>query len=257
MAGVDSFTVRMSGEGAELSAALEAGIRVGYAAGLEAGRAGSLKSLAHPIGALAIDSGNSGGWLAGPETPVPTKEYFDEQLQLADIGYQSMVHFINLGNQRRINWGDSRRPPVQLADPKIMTEQFDEWLTAEKLDYMAARHASDPTIGYWLNMRPNVLAGHKILKQIIQDFDNKPDRTQLDPFWDKSNYRTLYKRYSPEELSGRLAPADQPAVFSILTNEPVLGEFDTIADAQIELAQLQRLYPFLQVPALWTPELIG
>jgi hypothetical protein len=171
---------------------------------------------------------------AAAETPTPpTKESFAEQLTSASKGYNAVIDALNAGR---------RSKNVLATTDGTIAAEFEDWLTEEKLAYVAAAQEADPNVRFTLVATPNVLVDHKDLIKVAKDFgENQPYATYV---WDE-----MYKKYTPQQLSGTDPDNGNQVIFSLIPSSYTPGMEGTVIEQRAKLDKLRSDMPDLEVPS--------
>lgn len=167
------------------------------------------------MGSLAVD-GSISSEVSG------VYENLTRQLFHAYCGYGSTTGFLN----------EKRKRSKQLAQApqETLASEFREWVTEEKLVYVARAQEADPALRFTLVATPNVQVGGDEVANLT-DFA----------------YKELFTQYTPEQLAG-YNPNNGIFNFSLMPtklDEALIGpvEFQTT-----QLARMQEAHSFLRVP---------
>lgn len=162
------------------------------------------------------------------------KESLADQLLVAARGYKATVDALNGGRRKK--------DVLPEATDKAITAEFKEWLTEDKLAYVVAAQEANPDVRFTLVATPNVVASKEDLVKAAKAFgENQPYETYV---WDE-----LYKKYTPEQLSGTNPDNGNSVVFSLIPSSYTPGMDGTVAEQRGKLAKLQASNPDLKVPS--------
>lgn len=162
------------------------------------------------------------------------KESLAEQLLAAAKGYKATIDALNGGRRKK--------DVLPEATDKAITAEFEEWLTEDKLAYVVAAQEADPDVRFTLVAMPNIVATKEDLVKAAKDFgENQPYETYV---WDE-----LYKKYTPEQLSGTNPDNGNSVVFSLIPSTYTPDMEGTVVEQRAKLAKLQASNPDLKVPS--------
>lgn len=164
---------------------------------------------------------------------LDTKESITDQLSVAFSAYETVSEQLNKGRKK------TDRPHVTTEES--LAADLSEWLTDEKLAYVASAQEADPELCFTLVATPNTLASAKEIIAIAKAY--QPYIT--DVLWEE-----LYARYTAEQLSGTNPQVDSSVVFSLIPSRLDPSLYGTVQKQQAELAKLQATNPDLKVPSV-------
>ena len=163
------------------------------------------------------------------------KESFTEQLATASKGYKAIIDIFNCFRRKEV--------VLTEATNQAITAEFEEWLTEDKLVYVASALEADPHVRFTLVATPNVVVSSGDLARVAKVCgDNQPYDISV---WDK-----LYKAYTSEQLSGTKPDNGNRVVFSLIPNSCNPAMEGDVGEQLEKLSNLQADYPGLKVPSL-------
>lgn len=202
------------------SEALRRGIELPAAAGVVA-----VEGAMHAESELNIES----------PTPETKESLIENQIGFAYEAYTNIVASLN---ETR-----SKQDKIELINGKDIVAELEEWLTEDKLAYMADSQEKDPNLKFTLVAIPNVLAAPKaIINASIKFGMNQPYRTYVDS--------GFIKKYTAQELSGTNPDNGSKVQFSIIPSKYNPELTGTVAEQRVMLEKLQADNPNLKVPSV-------
>jgi hypothetical protein len=166
---------------------------------------------------------------------LDTKESITDQLSVAFSAYETV--------SEQLNEGRKKTDQLHVTTEESLAADLSEWLTDEKLAYVASAQEADPELCFTLVATPNTLASAKEIIAIAKAFGkDQPYSTYV---WEE-----LYARYTAEQLSGTNPQVDSSVVFSLIPSKLDPSLYGTVQKQQAELAKLQATNPDLKVSSV-------
>ena len=158
------------------------------------------------------------------------------QLPAAYLGYQATSEALNMWRRKKV--------VDTVASEAIVTAEFADWLTGDRLAYLSAVEQADPGLQHRLVATPNVLVGSKDISKAMTLFgQGQPHPAHID--------QELLRRYSPQQISGTNPKNGKHTVFSMIHNKLTPGMAANVKRQREELlVAAQARYPFLKVTSL-------
>lgn len=181
-------------------------------------------------GTVAVESAR-GDAETDVEAPTPvTKESLAEQLNTAFMGYQATAEQLN-GDRKK-------KEQIEVADQETVARELEDWLTEEKVAYVASAMEADPELRFTLVATPNVTAtADEVIKGTRVFGEGQPYATEV--------WSDILKKYSPEEVSGTNPENGNSVKFKLVPDKFTPELYGTVKFQKDKLAELQTDTPFL------------
>lgn len=187
-------------------------------------------------GNVAVEGATSDA-VETPETlPINvTPESLAEQLASAYKGYETVSSLLN----------DSRKKKdhVEIAGRATVVDEFEAWLSEDRLAYVAKAMEADPELRFTLVATPNVVAKADEIIEIARQFGkNQPYSTSV--------WSDIYGQYTPSQLSGTDPTNGKSIKFSLIPNKLDPALYGTVSQQKAALKGLKAGNSFVGVPSV-------
>ncbi len=161
------------------------------------------------------------------------KEVLHDQIGTAFAGYTSLVE--------QINKNRSKADKIEPGDQETLVAELEEWLSIDKLSYLATAEEADPELTFTLCAVPNETVTPDEIIEDARDFGKKqPYKTTV--------YPEVITQYTPEEVSGTNPANSKKFKFVAVPSKFTPEMYGTVNALQDKLAELQKDAPFLEAP---------
>jgi hypothetical protein len=155
------------------------------------------------VGGLAVDATRA-AWPTYEAPPLTTKESIANQLLFSWVGYQAVVNSLNRGR--------SPKDLLAIATEETLITEFDDRLTTEHLNHIAAAQEADHELWYYLVATPNLLVTPRDVARAAWIFsEDQPYLACVE--------ETFAREYTSEQVSGTHPENGKSVVFSLVSNK--------------------------------------
>jgi hypothetical protein len=132
----------------------------------------------------------------------------------------------------------------EIATPKEMSVEFEEWFTDKKAFYVAEAMGEDPDLNFTLIAPPNTLVNKDGILEMARKFgEDQPKPVYV-------AHKEAYGRYSAEELSGANPDNGKKINFRLIPNKNTPGMRGGVIDQRYRLEVMRADNPFLGVQSV-------